>query len=54
MNDEVERYQAVTANDVSAFASERLGENNRASLLFVPREEPEGELVAAGADAEAR
>lgn len=37
VNVEVERYQAVTAEQVSAFARERLGEDNRASLLYVPR-----------------
>lgn len=37
VNVQLERYQAVTAEDVSRFAHERLGENNRASLVFVPR-----------------
>jgi len=31
------KYRAVTAAQVSAFAAERLGVNNRASLLYVPR-----------------
>ena len=37
VNHEVERYHAVTAEQVSAFARERLGADNRASLLYVPR-----------------
>ncbi|HEY4304134.1 MAG TPA: pitrilysin family protein [Gemmatimonadaceae bacterium] len=40
INDEVDRYRAVTTDQVNAFIRERLGENNRASLLYVPREEP--------------
>ena len=42
MNEEVDRYQAVTVEQVNAFIRERLGENNRASLLYVPREEVAG------------
>jgi predicted Zn-dependent peptidase len=52
INEEVEQYQAVTVDDVNRFARERLGENNRASLLYVPREDSPGELVGAGAAAE--
>ena len=37
INQEVDRYRAVTAAQVSVFARARLGENNRASLLYVPR-----------------
>jgi predicted Zn-dependent peptidase len=37
VNAESERYRAVTAKEVSAFASERLGEDNRLSLVYVPR-----------------
>jgi len=46
INDEVDRYRAVTTDQVNAFIRERLGENNRASLLYVPPEEPAGEEVA--------
>lgn len=53
VNEEISRYQSVTAGQVSDFARERLGENNRASLLYVAREEAPGELVGAGAAAEA-
>ena len=37
INAQVDRYRAVTAKDVNAFVRSRLGEDNRASLLFVPR-----------------
>ena len=36
INDQVDRYGRVTAAQVNAFVRERLGANNRASLLFVP------------------
>jgi zinc protease len=39
VNEQVEQYERVTVADVNAFARERLGEENRASLLFVPRHE---------------
>ncbi|HEX3157715.1 MAG TPA: pitrilysin family protein [Gemmatimonadaceae bacterium] len=57
LNGEVERYRGVTAEQVSAFARERLGEDNRVSLLYVPREPDAGppleerEAVAATEDA---
>jgi len=54
VNDEPDRYQSVTTDDVNAFVRERLGEDNRASLLYVPRENSPGELVGAGAAAEER
>jgi zinc protease len=38
VNEQMDRYRAVTAGDVSAFAREYLGRDNRASLLYVPRE----------------
>ncbi|HEY2852519.1 MAG TPA: pitrilysin family protein [Gemmatimonadaceae bacterium] len=38
-NQQVRKYQTVTADDVNEFIRERMGEDNRASLLFVPREE---------------
>ena len=37
INSQVDRYRTVTADDVNALIAERLGENNRASLLYVPR-----------------
>jgi predicted Zn-dependent peptidase len=54
INDEVDKYRAVTTARVNAFIQERLGENNRASLLYVPRDEEPGELVASGTAAEAQ
>jgi predicted Zn-dependent peptidase len=36
-NEQVDRYRAITAEQVSRFARERLGRDNRASLLYVPR-----------------
>jgi predicted Zn-dependent peptidase len=39
VNEQVQRYEAVTAQEVNRFARERLGEENRASLLFLPRRE---------------
>jgi predicted Zn-dependent peptidase len=47
-NEQVSRYQAVTAADVTQLAKERLGPDNRALLLYVPA--PDG---AADADGEA-
>jgi zinc protease len=38
INSQVARYTAITPADVNAFIQERLGENNRASLLYVPSE----------------
>ncbi|MEJ7809273.1 MAG: pitrilysin family protein [Gemmatimonadaceae bacterium] len=37
VNEQVARYRAVTAAEVSRFARERLGPDNRASLVYVPR-----------------
>jgi zinc protease len=36
INDQVDRYRNVTAEQITEFARDRLGEDNRASLLFVP------------------
>jgi len=46
VNEEVNRYQAVTVEHVNDFIRERLGENNRASLLYVAREESAGAAAA--------
>ncbi|HEY5061575.1 MAG TPA: pitrilysin family protein [Gemmatimonadaceae bacterium] len=51
INDEVDRYRAVTTEQVNAFVRDRLGEDNRASLLYVPRDDAPGELVGSGAQA---
>jgi predicted Zn-dependent peptidase len=37
-NEQLAKYEAVTVERVNAFARSRLGEQNRTSLLFVPRE----------------
>ncbi len=55
VNVQIERYRAVTADQVNAFAREWLGPDNRASLLYVPRDpvtnngEPANEVSAASA-----
>jgi len=53
VNVQAERYRAVTVEQVNAFARDRLVHDNRASLLFVPRETAElsstSELAEAGA-----
>jgi predicted Zn-dependent peptidase len=54
VNTEVDLYRAVTTEQVNAFVRERLGEDNRASLLYVPRDDAPGELVGANAASEAR
>jgi len=48
VNEEVDHYRAVTVDDVNDFIRERMGENNRASLLYVAREDGPGELVGVG------
>jgi predicted Zn-dependent peptidase len=54
INEEVDHYKAVTTARVNEFVRERLDENNRASLLYIPREETPGELVGAGSAAAAQ
>jgi predicted Zn-dependent peptidase len=49
VNEQADRYNAVTASDVNAFARARLGEDNRASLLFVPKDDAPGQLIGASA-----
>jgi predicted Zn-dependent peptidase len=52
INELPDRYRAVNAKSVNHFIKARLGENNRASLLFVPREPGDAEeslAAAAGA-----
>ena len=51
VNEQVTKYRAVTTADVNAFIRERLGPDNRASLLYVPREEDAD--ITATADLEA-
>ena len=49
VNIQSDRYRSVTADQVNAFAAERLGRDNRAKLLYVPRT---GESESAGAEME--
>jgi zinc protease len=53
VNAQADRYNAVTVEQVNAFARSRLGVENRAALLYVPRDtavdEPARELAEAGA-----
>ena len=53
INEQAERYRSVTTERVNDLISERFGEDNRASLLYVPREGVPSEsilAVAVGAD----
>jgi predicted Zn-dependent peptidase len=54
VNVQLEKYQAVTAAAVNAFARERMGRDNRAVLVYVPRAANEMELQAVGSAEEGR
>jgi len=43
LNEQTERYRDVTVERVNAFARERLGADNRASLLYIPKDGDEGQ-----------
>jgi zinc protease len=49
INEQANRYASVTVEQVNRIISERLGDDNRANLIYVPKEgvESEGALVAA-------
>jgi zinc protease len=47
INEQVALYNKVTARNVNAFVQERLGADNRASLLFVPHDNPSQSADAA-------
>jgi predicted Zn-dependent peptidase len=49
INEQADRYRAVTAEQVNEVISERFGGNNRANLIYVPREGVESERVLAAA-----
>jgi predicted Zn-dependent peptidase len=49
INELPDRYRAVNVKSVNQFIRARLGENNRASLLFVPREASAAEETLAAA-----
>ena len=48
INEQGDRYRAVTAERVNAFARARLGEDNRAALLYIPKEPAPTEEAEAG------
>ena len=50
INAQVSRVQAITAAQVTAFAREWLGDDNRASLLYVPRDPSPHAAAASGID----
>jgi predicted Zn-dependent peptidase len=53
INEQADRYRSVTAQRVSELASERFGKDNRASLIYLPKEGVESEqALAAAADAD--
>jgi zinc protease len=49
INDQVDRYRSVSTQEVNEFVAARFGENNRASLIYVPREGVETESMLAAA-----
>ena len=49
INEQAERYRSVTLERVNHLVAERFGEENRASLLYVPREGVESESMLAAA-----
>lgn len=53
INDQMNRYRSVTAEDVTQFTATHFGEDNRAFLMYVPRDVAEnaGSETTAGADA---
>ena len=54
VNAQSAHYREVTADRVNAFARERLGADNRASLLYVPRDAAPGAMTQELAEAGAR
>jgi len=51
INEQAAKYGAVTAQSVNAFVRERLGSDNRAKLIYVPRAQEEGKTEASVAEA---
>jgi zinc protease len=49
INEQSAKYRSVTTADVNRFIKDRFGEDNRASLLYVPREGVEADEVLAAA-----
>ena len=53
INEQADRYRSVTAQRVNELVSERFGKDNRASLIYLPKEGVESEqALAATADAD--
>ena len=53
INEQADRYRSVTTQRVNELVSERFGKDNRASLIYLPKEGVESEQAfAAAADAE--
>ena len=50
VNEQPQRYREVTAERVNDFARERLGPDNRATLLYVPRDGAGGGMRDAGSE----
>lgn len=51
VNEQAARYNEVTTERVNAFVRERLGSDNRAKLIYVPRVEADGEVEKAEVEA---
>jgi predicted Zn-dependent peptidase len=49
INEQVDRYRRVTAQNVNELVSKRFGENNRANLIYTPREGIESDSVLTAA-----
>jgi predicted Zn-dependent peptidase len=49
INEQADRYRAVTQARVNDLISERFGDDNRATLLYVPKEEIEADGMLAAA-----
>jgi hypothetical protein len=49
INEQAAAYRAVNADCVNALIAERLGPENRASLMYVPRDGVESEPMLAAA-----
>ena len=51
VNEQAARYNEVTTERVNAFVRERLGSDNRAKLIYVPRTQAEGDMEKVEAEA---
>ena len=51
INEQADRYRAVTAKEVSTFAQERMRPDDRASLLYIPRPQQAAEMTAVAVEA---